>query len=75
MTFRIFEPRITQIPRTFPAPRGKVAVFGQGTVGVKQLMGVTGCDGAMWIELAQDRVQWWALVLAVLSRCVLLPES
>ena len=38
-------------------------------------MGVTGCDGAMWIELAQHRVQWWALVLAVLSRCVLLPES
>jgi len=27
------------------------------------------------MELAQDRVQWWALVLAVLNRCVLLPES
>jgi len=26
-----------------------------------------------WIELAQDCVQWWALVLAVLNRCVLLP--
>ena len=25
--------------------------------------------------MAQDRVQWWALVLAVLNRCVLLPES
>jgi len=27
------------------------------------------------MELAEDRVQWWALVLAVLNRCVLLPES
>ena len=27
------------------------------------------------MELAQDRLQWWALVLAVLNRCVLLPES
>ena len=27
------------------------------------------------MELAQDRVQWWALVLAVLNRCVLLPQS
>ena len=34
------------------------------------------CDeGRWWMELAQDRVQWWALVLAVLNRCVLLPES
>ena len=27
------------------------------------------------MELAQDFVQWWALVLAVLKLCVLLPES
>jgi hypothetical protein len=27
-----------------------------------------------WIELALDRVQWWALVLAVLNLRVLLPE-
>jgi len=27
------------------------------------------------MDLAQDRVQWWALVLAVLNRYVLLPES
>jgi hypothetical protein len=27
------------------------------------------------MELAQDFVQWWALLLAVLKRCVLLPES
>jgi hypothetical protein len=33
------------------------------------------CDDGRWIELAQYRVQWWALVLAVLNLCVLLPES
>jgi len=34
-----------------------------------------GCDNGRWKELAQVHVQWWALVLAVLNRCVLLPES
>jgi len=33
------------------------------------------CEDGKWMELAQDRVQWWALVLAVLILCVLLPES
>jgi len=33
------------------------------------------CEDGKWMELAQDRVQWWALVLAVLNLCVLLPES
>jgi len=33
-----------------------------------------GCEDGRWMELAQDRVQWWALVLAVLNICVLLPE-
>jgi hypothetical protein len=28
-----------------------------------------------WMELAQDHVQWWALVLAVLNLQILLPES
>jgi hypothetical protein len=28
-----------------------------------------------WMKLAQDRVQWWTLVLAVLNLRVLLPES
>jgi hypothetical protein len=27
-----------------------------------------------YLELAEDRVQWRALVLAVLNLCVLLPE-
>jgi hypothetical protein len=34
-----------------------------------------GCQDGRWMELAQDRVQWWALVLAVLSLRVLLAES
>ena len=33
------------------------------------------CQDGRWMELAEDRVQWWALVLAVLNRCVLLPGS
>jgi hypothetical protein len=27
----------------------------------------TGCEDGRWMELAQDRVEWWALVLAVLN--------
>ena len=33
-----------------------------------------GCEVGRWMELAQDRVQWQALVLAVLNLPVLLPE-
>jgi len=33
------------------------------------------CEDGRWIELAQDRVQWQAFVLAVLNRLVLLPGS
>jgi hypothetical protein len=35
----------------------------------------TGCEDGRWMELAQDRVQWRALVLAVLNLLVLLPDS
>ena len=34
-----------------------------------------GCEVGGWMELAYDRVQWWAMVLAVLNRCVMLSES
>jgi hypothetical protein len=34
-----------------------------------------GCEDGRWMELAQDHVQWQALVLAVLNLRVLLPES
>jgi hypothetical protein len=40
-------------------------------MGVKEV----GCEDGRWIELAQDCVQWRALVLAVLNLQVLLPES
>jgi hypothetical protein len=33
------------------------------------------CEDVRWMELAQDRVQWRALLLAVLNLRVLLPES
>jgi len=33
-----------------------------------------GCEDGRWMELAQDCVQWWALVLAVLNLGVLLPQ-
>ena len=33
------------------------------------------CDHGKWMQLAQDRVQWLPLVLAVLDLCVLIPES
>jgi hypothetical protein len=33
-----------------------------------------GCEDGRWMELAQDCVQWQALVLAVLNLLVLLPE-
>jgi hypothetical protein len=34
-----------------------------------------GFEDRRWMELAEDRVQWWVLVLVALNRCVLLPES
>jgi hypothetical protein len=34
----------------------------------------TGCEDGSWMELAQDRVEWWVLILAVLNFLVLLPE-
>jgi len=34
-----------------------------------------GCEDRRWMELTQDRVQWQALVLAVLNLLVLLQES
>jgi hypothetical protein len=38
-------------------------------------LGDTGCEDGRWMEVAQDRVKWQALVLAVLNLRVLLPES
>jgi hypothetical protein len=34
-----------------------------------------GCEDGRWMELAQDRIQWRSLVLAVFNLRVLLPDS
>ena len=66
---------------------GSCPMAGFGTISVDPLCSVArelisemdlmeiGCEDGRWIELAQDRVQWLALVLSVLILCVLLPES
>ena len=38
-------------------------------------VGEIGFGDGRWMELAEDRVQWQALVLVVLNLLVLLPES
>jgi hypothetical protein len=35
----------------------------------------TGCEDGRWMDLAQDRVKWRALVVAVLNLRVLLPGN
>jgi len=43
---------------------------------IRWIRGEIYCEGGNWIELAQNRVEWQSLVLAVLKNlCVLLPES
>jgi hypothetical protein len=42
---------------------------------IKMDLRETGCEDVSWMELAEDRVQWRALVLVVLNLGVLLPES
>jgi hypothetical protein len=34
---------------------------------IKMDLRETGIDGASWIQLAQDRVQWWAFVNTVMN--------
>jgi hypothetical protein len=41
---------------------------------MKMHPGEIGCADGRWMELAQVRVQWWALVFAVLKLSVLLTQ-
>jgi hypothetical protein len=34
---------------------------------IKIHLGEIGIEGANWIQLAQDRIQWWAFVNAVIN--------
>jgi hypothetical protein len=34
-----------------------------------------GCERANWVQLAQDRFQWWDFVLSTMKICVLLKVS
>jgi hypothetical protein len=43
-------------------------------ISIKTNLMERGCEDGRWTELAQDRAQWWALVLAVLNLGVLLPQ-
>jgi hypothetical protein len=54
-----------------------VETFGSPTreLFTKMDLGEICCGEEMWIEPAQDRIQMWDLVSAVLKLLVLLPES
>jgi hypothetical protein len=44
--------------------------------GTEVVLTEMGCEDGMWMELAQDRVQWWVLVLAVLNVLqIILPDA
>jgi hypothetical protein len=42
---------------------------------IKKDLSETSSENIRCLELAQDRVQWWTLVLAVLKLCVLLLDN
>jgi hypothetical protein len=42
---------------------------------IRKIFRCMGYEDGRWMELAEDRVQWQALLLAVLNLLVLLPES
>jgi hypothetical protein len=44
-----------------------VGVGGRWEDNIKMNLRVIGIDGAKWILLAQDRVQWWVFVNTVMN--------
>jgi hypothetical protein len=44
-----------------------------GEDGIRMDLGETGWGGVEWIQLAQDRGWWWALVNMVINLRVLVP--
>jgi alpha-glucosidase (family GH31 glycosyl hydrolase) len=47
----------------------------QGMDGIRMDLGETGCRGVKWIQLAQHRDRWQALVNVVMNLRVLVPWS
>jgi hypothetical protein len=45
-----------------------------GVLFIRMDLGEICCGDERWVEMAQDRIQMWALVLAVLKLLVLLPQ-
>jgi hypothetical protein len=43
--------------------------------GIRMDLGETGLEGEDWIQLAQDRDQWWAVLSAAMNILVLVPRS
>jgi hypothetical protein len=46
-----------------------------GEDGIRMDLGEIGLGGVDWIQLAQDRDRWWAVVSAVMNLQVLVPRS
>jgi hypothetical protein len=43
--------------------------------GIRMDLGKIGCGSVEWIQLAQDRDRWWAVINTVMNLRVLAPRS
>jgi hypothetical protein len=66
---RMGEERKPEGKRTLERPRRR------WEDGLRMDLGKTGCKGAVWIQLAQDRDRWRAVVNAVMNLRVLAPRN
>lgn len=64
--WRVLVPCVSGVETSGYATRQKI-----GKVDIRKI----GCVDGKWMEMAQDRIQCWALILVVLNFCVLLTES